>query len=171
MLHNFKESKIFWPLRSKSLRCHGSPPRNCQSTALPCCILLGVVAQSFKPVKPLSQQLPTFLLFRDRHSLAQRSCITHDYLGDCQQSSNFAWWTTHDGLTLLGVVASICTSLPTWTQQHPTLLAQQCWELLCLFAHSLRFTAFSLRSDQICLYCTKQNTILLYFARQNIMTY
>ena len=29
MLHNFKESKIFWPLRSKSLRCRGPPPRNC----------------------------------------------------------------------------------------------------------------------------------------------
>ena len=130
-----------------------------------CCILLGVVAESFKPVKPLSQQLPTFLLFRGRQSVAQCSCITHDYLGDCQQSNNFVWWTTHDGPTLLGVVASICTSLPTWTQQHPTLLAQQCWELLCLFAHSLRFTSFSFKSDQriylICLYCTKQNTIII----------
>ena len=26
-----------------------------------CCVLLGVVAQSFNPVKPLSQQLPKFL--------------------------------------------------------------------------------------------------------------
>ena len=30
------------------------------------------------------------------------------------------------GATMLGVVASVCTSLPTRTQQLPTLLAQQC---------------------------------------------
>ena len=31
--------------------------------------------------------------------------------------------------TLLGVVASVSTPLPTRTQRLPTLLAQQCWEL------------------------------------------
>ena len=41
----------------------------------PCCMLLGVVAQSLKPVKPLNQQLPTFLLFRDRRSVAQQRWI------------------------------------------------------------------------------------------------
>ena len=39
--------------------------------------------------------------------------------------------------TFLGVVASICKPLPTRTQQLPTLLAQQCWELLRPFALSL----------------------------------
>ena len=34
-----------------------------------CCVLLGVVAQSLKPVKRLSQQLILFLLFRDRRSV------------------------------------------------------------------------------------------------------
>ena len=34
-------------------------------------------------------------------------------------------------------VASVCTPLPTRTQQLPTLLAQQCWELLRPFARSL----------------------------------
>ena len=38
---------------------------------------------------------------------------------------------------LLGVVAYVCTTLPTRTQQLPTLLAQQCWELLRPFARSL----------------------------------
>ena len=39
--------------------------------------------------------------------------------------------------TLLGVAASVCRQLPTRTQQLPTFLAQQCWELLRPFARSL----------------------------------
>ena len=35
-----------------------------------CWMFLRVVAQSLKPVKHFSQQLPTFLLFRDRRSVA-----------------------------------------------------------------------------------------------------
>ena len=35
----------------------------------------------------------------------------------------------------LGVVASVWTPLPTRTQQLPTLLARQCWELLPPFGH------------------------------------
>ena len=42
------------------------------SVCTPCCMLLRVVAQSLKPVKLFSQQLPTFLLFRDRRSVAQQ---------------------------------------------------------------------------------------------------
>ena len=45
-------------------------------------------------------------------------------------------------LTLLGVVASVYTPLPTRTQQLPTLLRQQCWELLRPFARSLITRAF-----------------------------
>ena len=115
-----------------------------------CCVLLRVVAESLKPVKLFSQQLPTFLLFRGRRSVAQQ-CWIH-----LHSSSNivgathahYAWFTktyglypSHDALqvpTLLGVVASVCTPLPTRTQQIPTLLAQQCWELLRSFARSLR---------------------------------
>ena len=37
-----------------------------------CWMLLRVVAQGLKPVKPFSQQLPTFLLFRDGGSVAQQ---------------------------------------------------------------------------------------------------
>ena len=36
-----------------------------------CCALFGVFAQSLKPVKLMSQQLPTFLLFCDHRSVVQ----------------------------------------------------------------------------------------------------
>ena len=42
------------------------------SVCTPCCMLLDVVSQSLKPVKLFSQQHPTFLLFRDRRSVAQQ---------------------------------------------------------------------------------------------------
>ena len=121
-----------------------------------CCvrlhILLHVVAQSLKPVKRFSQQLPTFLLFRDRRSVTQQCWIrlhsSSNIVGATH--AHYAWFTktyglypSHDALqvpTLLGVVASICTPLPTRTQQLPTLLTQQCWELLRPFACSLRIT-------------------------------
>ena len=40
-----------------------------------CCVLLGVVAQSLKPVKLLNKQFQTFLLFCDRRSVAQQCWI------------------------------------------------------------------------------------------------
>ena len=61
--------------------------------------------------------------------------------------AHYAWFTKTYGLypshnapqvpTLLGVVASVCTPLPTRTQQLPTFLAQHCCALLRPFAHSL----------------------------------
>ena len=96
-----------------------------------CWMLLRVVAQSLKLVKLFSQQLRTFLLFRDCRSPSNIVGATH---------AHYAWITktyglypSHDALqvpTLLGVVASVCRPLPTHAQQLPTLLAQQCWELL-----------------------------------------
>ena len=114
-----------------------------------CWILLRVVKQSLKPVKLFSQQLPTFLLFCDRRSVAQQCWIrlhsSSNIVGATH--AHYAWFTktyglypSHDALqvpTLLGVVASVCTPLPTCTHQLPTLLAQQCWELLLPFARSL----------------------------------
>ena len=54
--------------------------------------------------------------------------------------ANYSWSLKSYGLypsyealqvpILLGVVASVSTPLPTRTQQLPTLLGQQCWELL-----------------------------------------
>ena len=45
------------------------------SVCSPCCMLLRVLAQSLKPVKLFSQQLPTFLLFRDRRSVEQQDAV------------------------------------------------------------------------------------------------
>ena len=120
------------------------------SVCTPCCMLLDVVARSLKLVKRFSQQLPTVLLFRDRRREAQQCWIrlhsSSNIVGAAH--AHYAWFTktyglypSHDALQvpkLLGVVASVCTPLPTRTQQLPTLLARQCWELLRPFARSLR---------------------------------
>ena len=106
------------------------------------CVLF---AQSLKPVKLFSQQLPTNLLFRDRRSVAPQCWIrlhsSSNIVGATH--AHYAWITKTYGLiprctALLGVAASVCTPLPTRTQQLPTMLAQQCWELLRPFARSLR---------------------------------
>ena len=115
-----------------------------------CWMLLRVVARSLKPVKLFSQQLPRFLLFRDRpkrsatmlDSFAQffQHCWGHARHYACF-TKTYGLYPSHDALqvpALLEVVASVCTPLPTRTQQLPTLLAQQCWELLRPFTRSLR---------------------------------
>ena len=112
-------------------------------------MLLRVVAQSLRPVRLFSQQLPTFLLFRDHRSVAQQRWIrlhrSSNVFGAAH--AHFVWFTKTYGLypsldalqvlTLLEVVASVCTPLPTRSQQLPTLLAQKCWKLLRPFARSL----------------------------------
>ena len=117
-------------------------------------MLLCVAAQSLKPVKLFSQQLPTFLLFRDRRSVAQQCWIrlhsSSNIVGAAH--AHYAWFTKTYGLypsndtlqvpTLLEVVASVCTPLPTGRQQLPTLLRQQCWEL-CVRLHAALLTDFS----------------------------
>ena len=104
------------------------------SVCTPCCMLLRVVAQSLKPVKLFSQQLPTFLLFRDHRSVAQQCWIrlhsSSNIVGATH--AHYAWFTktyglypSHDALqvpTLLVVVAYVCIPLPTRTQQLPTFL-------------------------------------------------
>ena len=121
-----------------------------------CCVplstLLHVVAsaQSLKPVKLLSLQLPTFLLFRDRRSVAQQFWIrlrsfsniieaTHSHYTLSPKS--YRSYPSHDALqvpTLLGVVASVCIPLPTGTQQLPTYPPTSRWStriplsVLCL---------------------------------------
>ena len=115
-----------------------------------CWMLLRFVAQSLKPVKLFSQLLPTFLLFRDRQSVAQQCWIRLHSSSNIVGATyaHYAWitktyglYSSHDALKVpnsLGIVASVCTPLPTCTQQLSTLLAQQCWELLRPFARSLR---------------------------------
>jgi len=101
-----------------------------------CWIVLRVVAQSLKPVKLFSQQLPTFLLLRDRRSVTQQCWIrlhsssnivgaTHAHYA--RITKTYGFYSSHDALqvpNLLGVAASVCTPLPTRTQQ---LDSQHCW--------------------------------------------
>ena len=131
-----------------------------------CCVLLGVVAQSLKPVKVLSQQLPTFLLFRDRRSIAQQcwirlsqffqhcwshahalhmvckvvwvvsfprctaspnidgSCCSHLHTILVPRARRFlATWSGSLQIKSSGSGdENVCTQLPKWTQQLPTLL-------------------------------------------------
>ena len=100
-----------------------------------CWMLLRVVAQSLKPVKLFSQQLPTFLSFCDRRSVAQQ-CWVRLHTGSSNivgaTHTHYVWitktyglYSSHDALqvpNLLGVVASVYMPLPTRTQQLPTLL-------------------------------------------------
>ena len=89
-----------------------------------CCVLLRAVGQSLKPVKLLSQQLPTFLLFRDRRSVAQQCWIrlhsssniggaTHSHYTWSQSLMGCILRTMHcRSSTLLRVhVASVCAKL------------------------------------------------------------
>ena len=96
-----------------------------------CWMLLRVVAQSLKPVKLFSQQLPTFVLFRDRRSVAQQCWIrlhgSSNIVGVTH--ANYAWFTktyglypSHDALqvpTLLGL--SCCIRLHTTANMHAAL--------------------------------------------------
>ena len=60
-----------------------------------CCWMLRVVAQSLQLVKLLSQQLPTFLLLRDRRSVAQQRWIrlhsSSNIVG--AMHAHYAWFT------------------------------------------------------------------------------
>ena len=105
-----------------------------------CCVrqhtllhVVGCCCVKYEPVKFFSQQLPTFLLFRDRRSVAQQCWIrlhsSSNIVGAAH--AHYAWFTktygqypSHDALqvpTLLRVVASVCTPLPTRTQPYGAL--------------------------------------------------
>ena len=126
-------------------------------------VCLGFIFQFLIPL--FRQQLPTFLLFRSEaqqcwirlHSTSNIVGVTHAPYACITKT--YGLYSSHDALhvpnllgvvasvctplptrtqqlpTLLGVVASVCTPLPTCTQEFPTLLAQHCWELLHPFAH------------------------------------
>ena len=116
-----------------------------------CWMLLRDVAQSLKPVKLFSQQLPTFPLFRDRRSVAQQCWIrlhsSSNIVGATH--AHYAWFTktyglypSHDALqvtTLLGLVASVCRPLPTRTQQLLGVVAGP-------FARSLSASVYNLNN-------------------------
>ena len=122
-----KRTQHCWPTTPNIVACYMLRPL---VHPVACCwMLLRVVAQSLTPVKLFSQQLPTFLLFRDRRSVAQQCWIrlhsSSNIVGATH--AHYTWSPKSHGLdpshnalqvpTLLGVVASFCTPLPTRTQQ------------------------------------------------------
>ena len=92
-------------------------------------MLLRVVAQSLKPVKLFTQELPTFLLFRDRRSVAQQCWIR------LHSSSKHCWgrarslrmvykdlWVVSFPRCTAGpnIVGSCCIRLHTTANTHAT---------------------------------------------------
>ena len=110
-------------------------------------MLLCVVAQSLKPVKLFSPQLPTFLLFCDHRSIAQQ-----------------CWIRLHSSPTLLG----LSTLITHGSQRLMSCIllmmhcrSQTCWELLQPFACSLRsYTLILCRAG------VAQDNILKVFLRK-----
>ena len=91
--------------------------------------LLRVVAQSLKPVKIFSQQLPTFLLFRDRRSVAQQCWIRLHSSSNIVVATHahYAWFTKtyglyppHDALQVSNIVWSCGIRLHTTANTHAT---------------------------------------------------
>ena len=156
-----------------------------------CWMLLRFFAQSLKPVKLFSQQLPTFLLFRDRQSVAQQCWIrlhSSSNMGQCwgqvrslrmvykdlrvvffprctegPKLVGNCWIRLHTttnmhattlnivGVTMLGVVAPICTqpkkSIP-WCliihffRKSRNYKAQLCIQIKCFDIYSYSFSLF-----------------------------
>ena len=117
--------------------------------------LLHVVACCWELLRKVWNQsnFPTFLLFRDRRSEAQQCWIrlhNSSYIAGAthvhntwspwrQQVLRVVFFPLCSAIpSLLEVVASVCTALPTRSQQFTTLLAQHCCELLRPFARSSR---------------------------------
>ena len=106
-----------------------------------CCFAKFETGQTFQPTTSNNAQQCLIRL----HSSSNIVGATHAHYAWITKT--YGLYSSHDALqvpNLLGVVASVCTPLPTSTQQLPTLLAQQCWELLCLFARSLKCDTFFL---------------------------
>ena len=111
-----KRTQHCWPTTPKIDGCYMLRPF---AHLVACCwMLLRDVAQSLKPVKLFSQQLPAFLLFRDRRSVAQQCWIrlhsSSNIVGATH--AHYAWFTK----TYLWVVSFPLCTLHTTTNTHPT---------------------------------------------------
>ena len=108
-----------WPTTPNVVGCYMLRPF---AHPVACCWMsLRVVAQSLKPVKLFSQQLPTFLLFRDRRSVAQQCWIR------LRNSSNIAGATHAHYAWFQRLMGCILPTVHCRSQHY--------WELLHPFAH------------------------------------
>ena len=98
-----------------------------------CYVLLGVVVQSLTPLKLLNQQFPKFLLLCDRRSVAQQCWIRN--IMHMAALPTLLRPRTRIKHGLLGVYKVFMVCILS-TPMH--CRSQQCWELLCPFAHYCR---------------------------------
>ena len=110
------------------------------SVCTPCCMLLDVVAfcftkfetgQTFQPTTPNISFVP-WSPKRSSTMLDPFAQLFQHCWGRARSLRLYAWFTKGC------ILPSVRTPLPTRTQQLPTLLAQQFWELLSPFARSVR---------------------------------
>ena len=73
-----------------------------------CCVLLGVDAQSLKPVKCLSQQLILFLLFRDRRSVVNSREL---HVVSLEFTEFYGLYPSHDVLQVPAMLRPFARSL------------------------------------------------------------
>ena len=125
-----KRREHCWPTTTNIVGCYMLHPF---AHPVACCWML-IVAQSLKPVKLFSQQLPTFLLFCDRRSVAQQCWIhLHSSFNIVEAThAPYAWIAKR----LMGCI------LPTMHGSSQTF-----WELLHPFAHHCQH-ARSLRTGR-----------------------
>ena len=110
-----------WLLANNSQHCW---MLNVAPACTPCCMLLDVVACCCAKFETCQTFQPTTLnisLFRDRRSVTQQCWI-------CLHSSSNIVGATHAHYTRFTKTYGLCPSHD--ALQVPTLLAQQCWELL-----------------------------------------
>ena len=99
------------------------------SVCTPCCMLLGVFAQSLKPLKLFNQRLPTSLLLRDRWRVALQCWIRlHSSLQHCWAHAS-ALHTVYKVLRVasfprftadLNIIGSCCVHLHTTANTDAT---------------------------------------------------
>ena len=98
-----------------------------------CCMLLRVVPQSLKRFKILSQQLPRFLFFCDRRSVAQQCWIrlhsssnivgaTHAHYTWSPKS--YGLYPSHDALQVPTVSGVVCTPLSNTVTTTPNIVGR-----------------------------------------------
>ena len=108
------------------------PVACCCANVVACCCAKFETGQSFQPTTPNI----SFVLWSPKRSATMLDPFAQLFQhcwGRAHSlrmvNKTYGLYPSHDALrvpTLLGVVAPVCTPLPTRTQQLPTLLAQQC---------------------------------------------
>ena len=106
-----------------------------KSVCTPCCLLLHVLGSCYCSV--MAEHSATVLdLFAQVFQHCWGNTLGLHVISKVLWLVSFPQCTA--GPNIVENCCTACTPLPTWTQQLPTLLTQQCRELLHLFARSLK---------------------------------